>query len=379
MDRDGLSRADISRRLGMSKPTVSQCVTRLMSRGLLSETGPGGNPTGKKATRLAFNRRWACVAGVDIGNFRIRAGLFDLSGQRLGFTETPLPDVASGPAIFDRVERDLVSLLGRTGFTPDNAAAVVIGVPGVRDADRGLNRLAPFMTEWEDRDLTLGLARRVCGRVTVANNVNLGMLGEQWAGSARDVRDAVYLEFGIGVGAGILLDGRVVPGAAGAAGEIAYARFDGTPRREAFRNIGVFEERLSTRAILSDYAASGGRPLPPDPAEAVARVFDLYDSGDDAARSVVGRVLELTGRAFASLAALLNPEVIIVGGGMGPCLMRYAPRFEEELRRYVPYPPRLRPAGCGSAAVVAGAARYALDGLGPEGLITLSEQRHSHP
>ena len=106
-------------------------------------------------------------------------------------------------------------------------------------------------------------------------------------------------------------------------------------------------------------------------------MFALREDGDPAAVAVTERALKLTCRALVSLAAILNPEVIIVGGGMGPCLMAHARRFEDALARYTPYPPALRPAGCGSAAVVCGAARHALDDLGASGLIALAERRES--
>ncbi|MGI5878422.1 MAG: ROK family transcriptional regulator [Christensenellales bacterium] len=374
---DETSRAALSRSLGLSKPTVSQAVGRLIAWGLVREEGPGDNPVGKKATRIAFNRRWAFVAGVDIGNFMVRTGLFDLAGERLGLRQTRIHDAASGPALFGQVERDLAALLGQAGIPAERLAAVTIGIPGVRDENLGLNRLAPFMTEWEDQDLTRGLEERICSRVTVANNVNLGMTGERWLGNARGARNAVYLEFGIGVGAGILVDGRVISGSTGAAGEIAYALFEQAPRRDAFEPLGAFEQVLSTRSILSEYRRAGGSPLPADPAEAVARVFALREEGESAAVAVTERALELTCRALVSLAAILNPEVMIIGGGMGSCLMAHARRFEDALARYTPYPPALRSAGCGSTAVVCGAARQALDDLGAPGLIALAERRES--
>jgi predicted NBD/HSP70 family sugar kinase len=230
------------------------------------------------------------------------------------------------------------------------------------------------MTEWEDRDLTRDLASHICKRIYIQNNVNLGMLGEQWKGNAKKVQNAIYFEFGIGVGAGILVNNSILLGGKGTAGEIAFARFDAEPRQEFFKNMGAFEQIVSTRAILSDYAELKSGLIPKEPIEAVTLIFDRYDSGELAAKTVIGKVLDIVARAFISLSATLNPDVVILGGGMGDCLMRHINFFNEELARYVPYPPVIKPAGCRSA-VVWGAVRYALDKLGTAGIIDLAKQR----
>ena len=141
------------------------------------------------------------VAGRGHRQLHGHDGLFDLRGERLGLRQTRIHDAASGPALFGQVERNLTALLGQASIRAERMAAVTIGVPGVRDENLGLNRLAPFMTDWEDQDLTRGLEERVCSRVTVANNVNLGMTGE--GGWARRGRAMQIPRVRIGVGSGI--------------------------------------------------------------------------------------------------------------------------------------------------------------------------------
>jgi predicted NBD/HSP70 family sugar kinase len=158
--------------------------------------------------------------------------------------------------------------------------------------------------------------------VLVENNVNLSAVGEKWFGLARGVSTMVFISIGAGVGMGIIIDDQLVRGAHGAAGEICYLPLAGDPFDPRHRLHGGLEDEIGAAGILS---AFGERRTPTDPAvSSVHEVFELAEGGNDTARAVIDHVVSRLGTAIATVCAILDPELVVLGGGIGasPLLLR---------------------------------------------------------
>jgi predicted NBD/HSP70 family sugar kinase len=298
----------------------------------------------------------------------LRAALADLQGTIRGRLARPTRD----PSDRNAVVGDLVALIEDLTVTvrPGTVLAVVAGISGIVDHDAGRVLLSPDLPGLDGFDLAAALEARIERPVAIDNDDLLAAIGEATAGAAVGCRDVVFLSLGYGLGAGLIVGGRPIRGASHAAGAIAYM------------SPGRLEDRASGRAIPARYReALARRPVRVDP-DADDRpivtvgdartVFGLAAAGDATAVRVIGEVVAELGDLAIDVAALLDPQVIVVGGGLaqaGPAL--FGP-LAERLAGALPYPPRLAASALQDAAVLHGAsslalvlARRRLAGLGP--------------
>ena len=214
-----ISRAEISRRAGISKPTVSLALQSLLDAGLVRETEPDpGQPT-YGATFFEVVPEAGLVLGLDVGARFLRGAICDLRGEIRARQDIEL-DGADAERALEAIAALRVSLADASGLPADRIDCAVVGVPGVVDADTGRLTLATNVPGLEGRDWAGELNARMELTVSVENDTNLAAVGERWRGMARGVEDFVFLSVGTGLGAGLVLRGELHRGRHGAAGEV---------------------------------------------------------------------------------------------------------------------------------------------------------------
>ncbi len=362
-----ISRAEISRRVGISKPTVSLALRTLLDAGLVRETTPGlleptygavfFEPVPEAAFTLAF----------DIGARFLRGALAALDGVVRRREDVDLAG-ADATRVVDEAA-DLRDRLLAGAAAPDRVELAVVGAPGVVDpADGRIWQVGnvpgldgfPIVAEFER---ALGLP------VTVDNDVNLAALGEQRHGAGRDVPDFALLSIGTGVGAGIVLRGEAHRGHMGAAGEVDNAFEGGWPPAppEADR----YPPNDPCAPALLRHArsrlATGAEPTSLAEPLTCERIFAAARAGDRLAGAIVAEEARRIACYAAVLASVLDVELIILGGGVGANGDLLLEPVRAELARRVPYPPRLAVSTLGRDAVLAGGlavgGRRALDAV----------------
>lgn len=266
------------------------------------------------------------VIGLDLGGTKLAAAAFSAGGDVLE-DETQLlggrGGAEVGQLIVDQVDvvRERVRAMGRS------AEAIGVSVPGIYRAKTG-SVWAPNIPGWDDYPLRDELHAHVGEDlpVVIGSDRTCYVLGEQWQGAARHCRHVIFLAVGTGIGAGIMIDGRILRGAhniAGAVGWFALSR----SYRPAYDAWGDFEYHASgpglvrvTRDLLAEDAEYVG-PLRQGDAERLTAkdVFGAFERGDPLARRVLGQAVAYWGRAAANLVSLFNPEMVVFGGGVfGP-------------------------------------------------------------
>jgi glucokinase len=279
------------------------------------------------------------VIGIDLGGTKLAAALFTSNGRILRRTRVPL-EGRQGRAVGGLLCRELKSLLAVARARRVEVAAIGVSVPGISYSRTG-KVWAPNIPRWEDYPLRRELVAAVQDKripVLIDSDRACYILGETWRGVGRGCRNAIFLAVGTGIGAGILIDGRILRGAQDIAGAIGWLALDRPFRRE-YVGCGCFEYHASgaglakaANAILSQHSSrpSNSPPLhhPAAPSLATARdVFAAYNRRDPVAREVLARAVEYWGMAVANLVSLFNPEKIIFGGGVfGP-----AARFLDDI------------------------------------------------
>jgi predicted NBD/HSP70 family sugar kinase len=352
-----ISRAEISRRAGISKPTVSLALRSLLDAGLVREArdGPGGPSYG--AVYFEPVPDAALVLGLDLGARFLRGAICDLGGSIRVRQDVELPEadaeraLAAATALHD-------SLIAATGLSADLIDGVVVGVPAVVERGSGTLQLAN-VPGLGGRRFGTELGARLGLDVVVENDINLAALGEQWRGVARGVDDFAFLSIGTGMGAGLVLGGELHRGRNGAAGEVDYA-LTGLPD-----DVDPCAEAVSPLAARLAKEVDGGTALRA-PYEARA-VFTAARRNDRLARAVVEELARRIALHIAPIAAVADVALIVLGGGLGSNGDLLLEPVRQHLAAWMPYPPQVEVSSLGEAAVLTGALaiglRSALDNV----------------
>src|SRR5262249_25900427 len=201
--------------------------------------------------------------------------------------------------------------------------ALGISSPGVVDQSSGrVTSLAYNVVPEGGFDPLEVIRERFDLPVLVENNVNLAAVGEKWFGLARGVSTMVFVSIGAGIGMGTIIDDELVRGAHGAAGEIGYLPLVGDPFNPRHRLHGGLEDEIGAAGIVGAFEQQRGQE--DQELASVQEVFELAAGGNAAARGVVDGVAERLGTAIATVCAILDPELVVLGGGIGasPLLLR---------------------------------------------------------
>ncbi|WP_438487941.1 ROK family protein [Streptomyces sp. S186] len=316
-----LTRTQIGELTGLSKPTASQLLARLTAAGLVRTTGNVTGRPGPNAQLYEVNPAAAHVAALAVDQLGITAAVADITGRVLGEeristeerigTEAAPEDTAAEDATARTarlVARAVDGALAKAGLTRAALHRAVIGTPGALDPQTGLLRYAPHLPGWQSRTLKEELAEALGVPLVIENDVNLAAVAEQHDGAAQDFDDFVLVWVDEGVGAAIVLDGRLLRGATGGAGEIGYMPLPGAPpARDGDRGAarpdagGGFQRLVGAPSVLA-LARAVGAPEVRTVAEALAR---------DAVRTEVARRLA-TG--LAAVVAVVDPRLVVLSG-----------------------------------------------------------------
>jgi predicted NBD/HSP70 family sugar kinase len=340
-----ISRAQISRRAGISKPTVSLALQSLLDAGLVREAMPEPGRPSYGATFFEPVADAAFVLGLHLGSRFLRGAVSDLSGEL-----SARQDVEHKGADADEALRLIVelrdALLASAGVPTDRLDGVVVGVPGMVERVTGRVQLASNVSRLEGRDFGAELAERLGVEVTLENDINLAALGEQSRGIARGIDDFVFLSVGTGLGAGLVLGGELHRGHHGAAGELDYALGVGHEAADPCA------EAISAHARERAESAADTMLSPPYDGRAI---FAAARAGDAVARDVVDELARRIALHAAPIAAVADVELVVLGGGLGANGDLLLEPVRGLLGKWAPYPPRVEVSTLGEAAVLTGA------------------------
>ncbi|HZU61747.1 MAG TPA: ROK family transcriptional regulator [Solirubrobacteraceae bacterium] len=341
-----ISRAEISRRVGISKPTVSLVLRSLLEANLVRQVD--GSARGRYgATLFEAVPEARLVLGLDIGARFLRGAICDLHGEVRARQDVEVAGADASTLLDAAVDlRD--QLLSASELWPGAVDGAVIGVPGAIDPVSGAVRLAGNIPGLEGLALARELSARIGLRVSVENDINLAAVGEQWRGVGRGVESFAFLSVGTGLGAGLVVRGELVRGHHGTAGELDYALLGAGQGQDD-----------PCAAAISSFAAEtargdgeGTRMAPP---YSVPSIFGAARAGDRLAQAVVKEAARRITAHVLPIAAVADVELVVLGGGIGANGDLLLAPIRERLAALLPYPPRVEVSSLGDAAVLAGA------------------------
>jgi glucokinase-like ROK family protein len=323
--RRAQTRADLVRRSGMSRKVLSQRLSDLLARGLVTEGDLAPSTGGRAPRELRFEAGAGRVLVAQFGATRVGAGIADLSGRVLHSCSEAL-NIGIGPdQALARVERLFDQLLGDRANIDPPVWGIGVGVPGPVEFGSGRPVAPPIMPGWDGYPIRERLADRFAVPAWVDNDVNLMALGELRAGLARGQTNVIYVKIGTGIGAGVISHGQLHRGAQGAAGDVGHVAIRADVGQVCrCGNQDCLEAHAGGAALVRDAVAAGQDGRSPFFAGRLGNggtltTRDLADAavaGDAVANSLLTRSGRLVGETLATLVNFFNPSTIVIGGGV---------------------------------------------------------------
>jgi predicted NBD/HSP70 family sugar kinase len=311
---DSISRAEIARRTGLSRSTVSSLVTDLQADGLVVERSEAatahGDQGGRPPILLSLDSSAGTAVGIDFGHRHLRVAVSDLASNVLAERELELDTDHSAAEGLDAAAELVAQALGDAGVDRTRVVGAGVGLPGPIEQSSGVVGSAAILPGWVGVAAAKEMKRRLDVPIVVDNDANLGALAEAAFGAARDASDLVYIKVSSGIGAGLILNGRLYRGAAGLAGELGHVLVDPDGLVCRCGNRGCLETVASSGALVELLRRSHSSDV------SVPDMLRLAREGDLGCQRVIHDAGRAIGRAVADLLNVLNPEIVVVGGDL---------------------------------------------------------------
>lgn len=356
-----IGRPEIARRLGMSLPTVMRVVEDLIAADLVA-LGPSEPSGGRRRTLIEFKGAAHAVIGVDIGGTKMQGTVVDLVGRVIHDVCIASEGEAGPEHALNRLYDLIQGLLDVPLPAGQKMRGIAVGAPGVTLSNSGTVAWAPSLG-WRDLPLHDLLASRFHLPIFVENDVNLATLGEYGFGLAAGTQNLVCITVGTGIGAGVMLEGRLYRGHDQASGEVGYFLPGTQALGRRYDQYGALEDLASGRGIASLAAAhlrAVHDPLTPQDPTA-EDVFRRAREGAPWAVTLVEQTADLLSLMIANIGALLNPEVVILNGSVARAEDLIVEPICKRLEGLIPYVPRVLLSDLGPRACAMGAIMMVLD------------------
>lgn len=329
------SRASLAKALKLSKPTISALVDELVLEGWIyeKESMVAARRGGRKPVQLFFNKEYKYTIGMDIGGTSTEIAIMDLDGTCILHRKIDTQDGLQKDFIHLLVD-EVNSMLEAKNISHAKVLAMAIGAPGITDSDQGIVMEAPSL-EWLDYPLKNKMAKHFPFPIHIENDVNMAVLGECWKGAAKDKSHVVLITIGTGVGCGIVINGELFRGGQFAAGEIGYMITNKDQASQGFESVfegyGFLENQVGGPSIVKQYKR--GMQGTKFSAE---KIFEKAIEGEALAMEIINEALDHLAVSLINVAALLNPECIVLGGGISKSGYWFLPKLQEKIEQYLP-------------------------------------------
>jgi predicted NBD/HSP70 family sugar kinase len=347
--REGpITRPEIAARTRISKPTVSAVVERLVDARLVQPAGERPGRRGRTPIAYVVDSAAGFVVGVDLGSTVLRVAATNIYGELLH--EEELETSTGAKAVGDQITAAVEHIDRELSRRHGPLLAIGVSTPGVVDpATRRVTSLAYHVSNSGALDSLSKLEARFRVPVLVDNDVNVAAIGEKWRGLAATVPTFVFVTIGAGVGMGIVIDNELYRGFHGAAGEIGYLPLAADPFDEQHRRLGGLEDEIGAAGILSAYNRAAQTP-----AESARAVFERARQGDMAAHDVIENEARRIGLAIATVCAVVDPGLVVLGGRIGSA-PELLPPIRGTVSRLLPLPTRIEISALAERAALEGA------------------------
>lgn len=310
--------------------------------------------------------------GIDLGGTNIKSALYSLEFEKIGEVRSDTEAQKGSQTVLSNMLGNIERLLDDAGVKASEVCCMGIGIPGVLDIERGISIFAANFADWENVPISEYFEKNLGILTYIDNDIRVNLYGEWYFGAGKGKNNIVMLTLGTGLGSAVIVDGHMLYGACGSAGEMGHMNMYRHGREcrcgssgcfgryvSALGMINTVKEKLANgrTSILSEWTGEDTDRL------SAKMVSDAFDAGDEVAVETMNETGEVLGFGLVNVVNLFNPEIIIIGGGMsaaGERLLRRAREVVNEKALKVPAGIcEIRTAALGDSAGMLGAAVFA--------------------
>jgi len=312
-----ISRASLARRTGMSPSTVSAIVSDLLSTGLVKETSAGVSSGGRRPIILEFQDQASFIIGIELGATHVSCVLTDLRCKVRASWSAPAAVREEPETALHKMGMAVRSVLEADAVQPSQVLGIGVAVPSPVDKERPGELLPLVVPKWKGYNIASHLEDSFKRPVFVDNDANLGSLAELWWGTGCSEANLAYIKVATGIGAGLIIDGNIFRGSSGIAGEIGHTSIDPNGPQCVCGLKGCLTTLIGTPALLERAAdelrARGSDRQPP---RGIDELVDAALAGDPMSVELIEYAGEKLGIGIANMLNLLNPKMVVLGGGI---------------------------------------------------------------
>jgi glucokinase len=344
-----MSQADLVRVSGLSRGAIHHVVQQLLAGGWITKVGYGVSKGGRRPELLQFNPKVDFAIGVQLSARRVSVVLTDLDGEVLKELMADLPDPSRVLDILLDLTRQILTYAGENDL---KVRGMGVAVPGSVQAETGIVNFA-HVFDWQNFPLKEWMEKRLQIPVAVENDVNLAILGEMWRGAARERKNVVMVELSTGIGAGIVINGELYRGSSDAAGEIGHIVTNPECLKHDYSEWGCLESIIGKASL-------GGMIGPQREWGASESSFEevFYQTlhqRSELSESIIGKICDHLSMALGNIIAVLNPELIVLGGYIAQEPEWFIAPIMERLGGLVQLPCAIVSPGLGRKSAILGA------------------------
>jgi glucokinase len=349
------ARSVIAHDLELSIPTVMRIVDELIATGWVRPAGKKEWSSGRRRDLLEYYKDGHAVIGVDLGGTKMFGALANIGGEILGELT-----IDGHGTTGDESYAMLVEIIAKLLETPrkrgQKIRGIAIGAPGVTRMHEGIVAWAPSL-DWREFPLKEKLERRFRLPCIIDNDVNLAVLGEQWFGAGGDAQNIVLIALGTGVGAGLIIDGALYRGHNAAAGEIGFMISNRAELDRYYDTFGALESIISGTAIAERACRASEPKMSAERLGQITAqdVFEAFRRGEEWSIDLVNETVDYLSIAIINIQSLLDPEVIILGGGVSESADVLLPAVQARIKSILTKTPTIKVSTLGRRAAVMGA------------------------
>ena len=338
-----LSRADLAKRIGLNRSTVSSIVTQLLHAGLIHETAFQTDKLGRPGLSLEINPLGGCAVGVEIDAVGVRVVLTDFVANIVWRRRIRLGDGEPQETYLHCAEEMIRQALFQAQTRGLRVLGIGLELPGLVDFHEGVLRYAPSL-RWHDVPFRSRWCERFGLPILIENNANAAALGEFYFGIGQNVPNFLYIGAGATMGGGIVIHGELFRGRGGFAGEMGHMTLDPNGLRCICGRQGCWETLVGPEQVVEQYRRRSSQPdvvLREDSDEApFAQVVHAAEDGDLAALAVMQEMGNYLGIGIANLVNIFNPQLVVLGGLYSLAHETVIPVIKETIKQHSLFPMR---------------------------------------
>lgn len=274
--------------------------------------------------QVSVNPSYGYVVGIDLGASHLHFALADFRGEILRDSTIKIRPEDGPKKMIGQIKEGIRALAaapgGATKKAPSRLRAISIGVPSPVDTEHGVVGWANNLPGWENIHLGRALEKEFHVPIFMENDANMAAIGEHWRGVAKNVKNFVFVALGTGIGTGVFIDGKLHHGRTGSAGELFRMNVEWQRWDEEFPDTGYFESYVAGLGIAAEGRKALGAPPPGDAGLREERdayfVFQAHREGNPKATEVLERIFTMLGVGMSNVVAVLDPDLIVFGGGI---------------------------------------------------------------